>query len=207
MKRNSILILAALAVVLFFIGYITDNYVLRMIAKPIPLLVFLTLLKPVTAYRKLIFTGLSFSIAGDILLESSPDMFIFGLLAFLTAQIAYIIAFTKRSHQTPIIPAIILLVFGAGIYRVLYPGLHDMAIPVLVYLLVIITMAWRAIAQGKFDKYAIYAVIGSFFFVFSDSLIALDKFYMVVPYSRWMIMLSYWTAQSLIFYSAYRSSE
>jgi len=207
MKRNSILIVAAIAVVLFFIGFVTDNYLLRMIAKPIPLLAFLILLKPVTAYRKLIFAGLSFSILGDLLLESSPDMFIFGLLAFLTAQIAYIIAFTKRSHQTPIISAIILMVFGAGIYWVLYPGLHDMAIPVLVYLLVIITMAWRAIAQGKFDKYAIYAVIGSFFFMFSDSLIALDKFYMVVPYSRWMIMLSYWTAQSFIFYSAYRSSE
>ena len=207
MKRNSILFVAALAVVLFFIGFVSDNFVLRMIAKPIPLLAFLTLLKPNTPYRKYIFAGLSFSILGDILLESSPDMFIYGLLAFLIAQIAYIIAFTTRSHQTPILSAIIMLVFGAGIYWVLYPGLNDMTIPVLVYLLVIITMAWRAISQGKFDKYAIYAVIGSYFFVLSDSLIALDKFYMVIPYSRWMIMLSYWTAQSLIFYSAYRSSE
>ncbi len=210
MRNKSVefrLIGAAIAVIIFFIGLYLDNYYLRMAVKPIPLFILISLIKPSTHYRKFIMIGLVFSVMGDILLESSPKMFAFGLVAFLIGHINYIIAFKPRSIKLNLGAAILLLAFGSSLYYMLFPGLDKLAIPVLFYVLVILTMVWRAYAQKKFDAFAIFAFVGSLFFVFSDSLIALNKFYMTLPYSRGLIMLTYWTAQSLIFYSAYKSDE
>jgi len=43
--------------------------------------------------------------------------------------------------------------------------------------------------------------------VVSDSLIALDKFHAAIPMARWLIMFTYWTAQTMIFYSAFKAGE
>ncbi len=200
------LLVAIIAIAIFFVGLYLDNYVMRMIVKPIPLFVLISLIKPNTHYRKFIFIGLIFSVIGDLLLEASPNFFVFGLVSFLLAHVNYIVAFIKRSKQPSLIIVIILLLYGAGLYWVLFPNLGSMAIPVLVYLLVILTMVWRAFAQRKFNVFAIYALVGSLFFVFSDSLIALNKFYTVLPYSRGVIMTTYWIAQFLIFNSAFNLS-
>ena len=144
---------------------------------------------------------------GDILLEASPNFFAFGLVAFLIAQINYIIAFLRRDKSLSLVTAALLLIFGTGLYWFLYPNLNEMAITVLLYISVILTMVWRAFAQRKFNKFAIYALVGSLFFVFSDSLIALNKFYATLPYSRGVIMITYWTAQFLIFNSVLKSTE
>ena len=206
MKNKSVkyrLIGAIIAMLIFFIGIYLDNYYLRMAVKPIPLFIFISLIRPSTHYRKFIMIGLIFSVIGDILLEASPRFFAFGLIAFLIGHINYILAFKPRSNKLYIGMGVVLLLFGTGLYSILFPGLQKMAIPVLLYVLVILTMVWRAFAQRKFDGYAIFAFVGALFFVFSDSLIALNKFYMILPYSRGVIMLTYWLAQSLIFYSAY----
>jgi uncharacterized membrane protein YhhN len=197
----------AIAVLLYFTGVVIDNHLLRLIAKPFPLIAFLFMLKPDTRYRKYIFAGLVLSLIGDILLEVSPGWFLYGLVSFLSAHIAYIFAFTGRSRKAGYVPLILLSVFGIAVFYVLYPGLNDMMLPVLFYLTVILIMAWRAVVQRNFDKYSMYAAAGALFFVFSDGVIAVDKFYTAVPYARWIIMITYWTAQSLIFYSAYKSDR
>ena len=207
MKRKIILSIALFAVLLFLVGVFTQNYTLRMVSKPVPVLALLALLKPNTNYRKLIFTGLVLSLVGDVLLESSPSMFVFGLLAFLSAHIAYIVAFIRRSRELVILPAVVFLVFGVAIFTFLYPGLGTMVVPVIVYITAIILMAWRSIAQRKVDGYAIFAAVGALFFVFSDSLIAFNKFYEPIPAARWLIIVTYWTAQYLIFYSAFKETR
>jgi len=201
------LLVAIIAIAIFFIGLYFDNYIMRMIVKPIPLFVLISLIKPNTHYRKFIFIGLIFSVIGDLLLEASPNFFAFGLVSFLLAHVNYIIAFIKRSRQFLLIIVVVLLLYGVGLYWILFPTLGKMAVPVLLYILVILTMVWRAFAQRKFNKVAIYALIGSLFFVFSDSLIALNKFYTVLPYSRGVIITTYWTAQFLIFNSAFNIKE
>jgi len=207
MKQRIIILTGIIGVLLYFAGLTTDNYILRIVTKPIPLLTLLFLIKPNTHYRKYIVTGLAFSLLGDILLELSPTMFIFGLSAFLMGHIAYIAAFTGRSHNMDIITLVLLIIVGSIIYSVLYPGLHKLAFPVLLYIIVILSMSWRAIAQRNFDKFAGFAAIGSIFFVFSDSVIALNKFTTTIPYARYIIMITYWTAQSLIFYSAHKTQQ
>ncbi len=207
MKQKTIITIAFISAALFFIGLYTDNYVLRMITKPIPILALILMIKPVTHYRKLVFFGLGFSVIGDFLLESSPNMFMFGLIAFLIAHLFYIGAFYRRNHSLKILPLILLSAYGAIVYYLLYPTLGNMAVPVLLYLVVILMMCWRAIAQNNYDEYAVYAAAGSLFFVISDSIIAFNKFYVEIPIARWMIMVTYWTAQGLIFYSAYKSEK
>ncbi len=93
------------------------------------------------------------------------------------------------------------------VYWLLYPGLGNMAHPVLIYIIVILTMCWRAFAQTDFNKYAVYALAGALLFVVSDSLIAFNKFYVELEFARYLIMLTYWAAQSLIFYSAYATQK
>jgi len=204
MKQKLLALLAILAIGLYFFGQYSGNYLLRLIVKPVPVVVFLILLPRDSKYRKYIFFGLLFSVIGDMLLEWSPNFFVFGLVAFLTGHIAYILAFFTRSKKMLGIPLILLASYGIGIYWTLSPNLGEMAIPVLAYIIVILIMAWRAFAQSKFNRYAIFAVIGALLFVLSDSLIAIDKFHTSIPFARYFIMTLYWGAQSLIFYSAYK---
>jgi len=205
MKKRIILTIGVIGVICYFIGLYTDNYILRMVSKPFPLLALISLLSPKSKFQKFVFAGLIFSLMGDMFLESSPNMFVFGLLAFLTGHIMYIIAFAGRNKQLAILPLIFVLIYGIGIYWYLYPNLNEMVIPVLAYVIVILIMVWRAIAQRKADKFAFFAIFGSILFVFSDSIIAINKFNVAVPYARWIIMTAYWTSQSLIFYAAYKS--
>ena len=201
------LVIAAIAIIFFFIGHFLDIYLLRMIAKPIPLFMLISMVKRDTHYGKFIFIGLIFSVMGDVLLEASPKLFAFGLVAFLIAHINYIIAFLGRVKKASLAITAGLLLYGAGLYYVLYPSLDKLAIPVFFYVIIILAMVWRAFAQRKFDSFAIFALIGSLFFVFSDSLIAINKFYMPIDYSRGVIMATYWTAQFLIFSSAMGSAK
>jgi len=195
---------AAIAMLLYFTGIAAGNHLLRLVAKPVPLLAFLFMLKPSTLYRKYIFAGLLLSLTGDILLEVSPDWFVFGLVSFLFAHIAYIIAFVRRSKKAGLLPLMFLSVFGIIMFYILYPGLDGMMLPVAIYLTVILIMVWRALAQRNFNNYSVYAAAGALFFLFSDGVLAIDKFYSAVPYARWIIMITYWVAQSLIFYSAFK---
>ena len=59
-----------------------------------------------------------------------------------------------------------------------------------------ITAFWR---KGNVNKESFYLVfIGALFFIFSDSLIALDKFLISIPLARTGIILTYAFAQLLI---------
>ena len=76
-----------------------------------------------------------------------------------------------------------------------------MKLPVLVYIIVITTMLWRAFVQRKNNKYCRFAFYGALFFTFSDTLIAVYRFYNHFSYDRELTILTYWIAQYLIFQS------
>ena len=207
MKFKSLITIAILSVILYFFGLYTDNHLLRMVTKPLPLIAMMVLLRPVTFYSKFVFIALLFSVIGDLLLEFNTSMFVFGLIAFLLAHIAYTTAFLKRSRKLMAIPFVLLMGYGAVVYWLLYPGLGKMALPVLIYIVVILIMSWRSMAQNDYDKKAVFAVAGSLLFVVSDSLIAFNKFYVEIQYAHYLIMISYWAAQGLLFYSAFADDK
>ncbi|MBC8509347.1 MAG: lysoplasmalogenase [Anaerolineales bacterium] len=162
-----------------------------------------TLAKPPISkrYKTLVLVGLLFSLSGDILLMLPFDLFVFGLISFLIAHLVYIAAFqAKRPWRISWIPALLLIAFGVTIYLVLAPGLGDMTIPVIFYIVVILTMAYSAWDQWDQHKerWAMLAFIGALLFVLSDSILAINKFRHPFLAGRGMNLSFYFAAQWFI---------
>ena len=79
-------------------------------------------------------------------------------------------------------------------------GLEDMLIPVITYVIAILTMAITAsLRKGNVSNLSYNLVlIGALLFMISDSFIALNKFYTSVPYEHIIIMSTYALAQYCI---------
>ncbi|WP_347925183.1 lysoplasmalogenase [Pontimicrobium sp. SW4] len=149
--------------------------------------------------------ALIFSLVGDVLLmfvDMSASFFLGGLVAFLLAHIMYILAFIEKRNRThkPLSFIIILLIYASGLFYILKDGLGDMLIPVIVYIFIILTMAITASLRKNSVMTISYSLvlIGALFFVASDSLLALNKFYSPIPSSNISIMLTYALAQYCI---------
>lgn len=200
MKKILSILYVLIALTFCYAVYI-ENDLLRTVSKPIPLIILFFLLKPNSKYRKLIFIGFVFSLAGDIFLMKLLDQFIFGLAAFLIAHVFYIIAFTKRVKKLKLLSSLPFYIIAGALAYYFYPHLEKMALPVLIYIFVIMTMVWRAYLQKNYNKFAIYAFVGAVLFAISDSNIALTKFVQDYDYSKIVTILLYWSAQFLIYKS------
>lgn len=78
-----------------------------------------------------------------------------------------------------------------------------MMIPVIAYLFVIATMGFLAI-RSKFSLK--WAVLGALVFILSDSLIAINKFILDLPYERIWVMSTYYAAQWMLVSGFLKSS-
>lgn len=147
-------------------------------------------------YVLLVITGLFFCMLGDGLLSH----FIIGLSAFLIGHLFYTAAFiTKWKFSWVRLCTIIPFLIYAGIMaNQLVRAMQNtdnegLIIPVMIYLLIILSMGWFSIMSGN-----IWSMIGSTLFIISDSILAWNKFVSEVTYSGVMIMLTYYMAQFLI---------
>lgn len=154
--------------------------------------------------RNLIFAALIFSWWGDVLLLFN-EMFIEGLISFLTAHILYIIFFLlvkpkPRLNFKTLIFMLMVIVYAIGLVWFNAPHLGEMKIPVIVYAAVISIMLLSAILAFGLNgtQAGRLCVSGAVLFVFSDSLLAVEKFYMDFPGSSVLIMLTYGCAQWMI---------
>jgi uncharacterized membrane protein YhhN len=157
------------------------------------------------SFRLIITFALLFSLAGDSLLlfvNVSPNYFLLGLVAFLLAHVMYVIAFLKHRNKTlnPTGFIFILIAYASGLFYLLKEGLHDMLIPVTIYMLVILGMSTAAyLRRGNVQKRSYTLVfLGALFFMLSDSILALNKFYEPLPFSNISIMVTYALAQYFI---------
>ncbi len=158
-----------------------------------------------TKSKYLTLAALLFSLLGDVLLmfaNISSNFFISGLLAFLMAHIMYILVFIKKknTHKKASFLILFLLIYGVGIFYFLKDGLGDMLVPVILYMLVILTMVITAFLRHESVSKMSYNLVflGAIFFVTSDSLLALNKFYEPFETAGILIMLTYAIAQYLI---------
>ncbi|HEX8138821.1 MAG TPA: lysoplasmalogenase [Pyrinomonadaceae bacterium] len=157
-------------------------------------------------YKYAIMAGLVFSLAGDIFLMLPRDCFIQGLVSFLLAHLCYIAAFTfeARAAERRLLYAVPFLLYGGVMLRVLLPGLGRMRAPVVVYMLVIMLMAWQALNRwtGTGQEGSGLACSGALLFVVSDSILALNRFKRPFPAAQTYVMSTYFMAQWLIALSA-----
>ena len=166
-------------------------------------------------YRKFptkntLLSGLLFSWIGDVILlftDLGEIYFILGLLSFLTAHIIYCVLFNKQhkarkkqNRSLFIFGSILIALYLIGMVSFLMPFLGNLEIPVTIYASIISIMLLFA-----FNGFLVWekpgnllVFLGAFFFVVSDSILAINKFYAPLPKSSFFIMLTYLLAQYLI---------
>jgi uncharacterized membrane protein YhhN len=161
---------------------------------------------PSNRYKYAVIAGLLFSMVGDVFLMLPMDLFIAGLISFLVAHLIYIYAFRSgRPWRIKFMPVLLLAIYGVVIYSILLPGLNGMAVPVAVYVVVILTMAWQAWDQWDQARarWALLAFIGALLFVISDTVLALNRFGEPFQAARALTLSTYYSAQWLISNSNY----
>ena len=146
-------------------------------------------------FRRGVVAGLGLSLVGDVALMLPVDAFAVGLGAFLLAHLAYIASFRRRSRARAVVAAgMVYALVATGLLWVLLPRVPaPLQGPVLVYVAVLVGMAAFAFgAQGSAGR---RLALGGALFVFSDSLIAWDRFAAPVPHAPLWVLSSYWGAQ------------
>lgn len=152
----------------------------------------------------LVIIALLFSWIGDVMLmfvELKSIYFILGLVAFLLAHITYILIFNKSSQDfKPKIftysTGFLLTLYGILLILLMWPGLGDLMIPVIIYTAIIMTMGITALFRKASG--ASLVLIGAMLFIASDSLLALNKFYQAFAAAGFWVMLTYILAQYFI---------
>jgi uncharacterized membrane protein YhhN len=151
-------------------------------------------------YKYMIITGLLFSLAGDIFLMLPTDRFVAGLVAFLIAHLLYIVAFVSEISVLMWWPMIPFVIYGIVIYIMLASSLGKLKVPVLIYVVVILIMAWLAWERWSQtgQSGALLASIGAVLFIISDAILAIDRFRGAFKLSRASNLITYFAAQLLI---------
>ena len=160
-----------------------------------------TLLYP----QKLFLFGLVFSLLGDVLLIGD-NYFIYGLGAFLIAQLAYTFAFFRSNYnqkgliqKRPILAALVFT-YTVSIVYFLKDSVGDLLPAIVVYATVISLMLITALnRKGVAQKESSTLVaLGALSFVVSDTLLAVNKFHDSFFLANVFVMLTYGIAQYLL---------
>ena len=205
--RRALAALAVAAAILYLAGLAVEAPALRLLSKPVPALALaaLVLSGRRDGYAAALAGGLTLSALGDLLLEV-PGHFVAGLATFLCAHVAYTAAFVREERRLRIARALPFALWLLGAFAWIRPGLGEMTVPVVVYMLAIGTMMWRAAARlggaASDDAGARAALVGAILFGLSDTLIAIDRFRAPLPGAPYAIILLYWAGQAGIASSA-----
>jgi len=161
--------------------------------------------RPFAPYMRWILAGLLCSLAGDVFLMLRREKFIAGLASFFAAHLFYIVAFLcSTDFRWSALYGIVFSVYGAIIYRFLFPHLGIYKRAVLAYVIVIVIMGWRAWA--RWDRLrsdaALTAACGAVLFILSDSILAWNRFRQPFRSAEALKFAAYFSAQWMIAASA-----
>jgi uncharacterized membrane protein YhhN len=154
--------------------------------------------------RRWVLAGLALSFCGDVALLWPQQGFLPGLVSFLLAHLAYLVAFTRDGVRLAARPMPFALygVLAAVILWKLWPGVPSgLRMPVLAYVVCLASMAAQAavlglMARGTACQHdAVVLATGGALFLASDALLATNKFAGPLPLSGLWILCTYWLAQ------------
>ncbi|MEO8843347.1 MAG: lysoplasmalogenase [Kofleriaceae bacterium] len=214
-------LLCGFALAVLVLGEYLDNDRLRFTAKPLASLAFvlvgvfaLSHDSSIEEFEIATLVGLVLGALGDVALLSEHG-FLAGLGSFLLGHLAYVVAvgtylpvraWLAATGPYAAIPAIIGLVALAY----LWPKLGKLRVPVIFYVLVIITMVISAIALLRTDVFDMHRnrrelfAVGAVLFFISDLAVARDKFVAKGFANRVWGLPVYYGAQLLIAWSLLR---
>jgi uncharacterized membrane protein YhhN len=164
-------------------------------ATPVWLLAFAVWRQPSVPAKPVLVFALLISSLGDVLLEQ--NLFVFGLAAFLVAQLCYGFLFARRFMWRPerFGWIVFLLIWALAVILWCWPNFGPLTLPVLAYMVAILWMGSAALMS----RHALFpAFFGAAVFILSDSLIAIGLFASFFPGQPWAVMASYYLAQFCI---------
>jgi uncharacterized membrane protein YhhN len=152
--------------------------------------------------------GIMFSLVGDVLLMvARGSRFLFGLIAFLFAHIAYITGFGKEVITISAWSLIALMFIAMGASRLLWritgamraKGNARLILPVTIYGAILSVMLYAAMST-MYDpvwktKAALFVGLGAFLFWISDLILAWNKFVTPIPNGRVLNIMMYHLGQ------------
>jgi len=179
---------------IFILSIMVKPYPLSWLVKLLPMTVLIyaasTQLKSTAG--KIFIAGIIFSSFGDFFLDyDRVNWFIFGLGSFFVAHVCYLMALKPIENKKLSLVGL-YSVYGVAMFSLIAGGLGELFIPVLAYMTILLVMAIMTLVSKRSNT---WLVIGGLSFVFSDSLIGIDKFYQPIPYAHILIMISYYFAQ------------
>ncbi len=150
---------------------------------------------------KVLLLSLFFSWVGDCVLMFQGELyFLGGLLSFLIAHILYIYVFARqfKLQNGFYLVVICVLLYGAALLGLVLPKTApEMRLPIGIYAGVLLVMT--AMASGRKGGVSLpsfaYTFVGAMLFMFSDSLIAINKFAQPFEGANIAIMLLYIAGQ------------
>lgn len=195
--------------VLDLLGIIFKIESLLYVFKPFVMLALLFLYtSSVSDINKWYSTALIFSFFGDVFLMYSGQLpFKIGLISFLIAHILFIRIVTQRikkvsflSILTAVIP---FAVFLSLLIYTIKDSLGELLVPVIIYGFTISMFGVVSLINYVETKSAksIWMLIGAIVFMISDTLLAINKFYLPKEIFGVLIMGTYIIAQYLIYRS------
>ena len=201
---NPVLIVvgAALAACLYLVGLALDLFWLKLLTKP-----WLIVALAAAVWRhadrragRLIAWGLLAGAVGDVCL-ALPNAFLPGMIAFAVGHGLYVAAFLQWS-RAPAWPLLLPVgIFAAAGMWLMLPGAGALTLPLVVYVIVIAAMIWRAAAcalDAPHDAVMRWGPLaGAILFGFSDFLIGIHRFHQPLPGAAFAIILTYWAGQAL----------
>lgn len=212
MKKKYRIITYAVVLAVHLAGIYLNNETLQVFSKPLLVILLIAYFLLQTriwndTLKKWILAALFFSWVGDVLLMFQGKdqlFFLLGLSSFLIAHIFYIVFFhnirLRENIKSSWLLLFIVVVYYAALITLLSPYLGTMKLPVRVYGIFISFMFMLAMHMLfiKNKSAGRLMMIGALFFVLSDSMLAINKFYHAFEIAGIMIMLTYGAAQFLI---------
>lgn len=186
---------------IIYIFFIPDDPVgFKILMKLIPMtfiIVFAMTTKTMlpTTYKRLVILGLFVCMIADGVIY----WFLAGLVTFFIGHVFYILAFRHISQKPmPKWAATLLILYGASMAvwiagSQFTAGQYILGGAIIAYILIILTMGWLAIRTRLK-----LVIIGALLFMFSDSVLAIDRFVYEIPYRDALVMVTYYSAQVFI---------
>lgn len=202
----SFLIIIVSLIIATLYSVTSDKRSLFNILKPFTMLTIIALavlknMEQQSLYGNLLIAGFVFSIVGDIFLLDKEKNFSKGLLAFLIAHLFFIAAFNLGVNKYCGGILFPVLLFDFFILKKLLPKLERYKLPVISYLVVISVMLYSAINSDRQAGELSIISIGAILFIFSDSVLALNKFNKKIKFAEPLILFAYFVAQMLFAFS------
>jgi uncharacterized membrane protein YhhN len=210
LKRWFLILFFAFAV-LEIVSQILNLPSFHFVAKPL-LVIFLAAYyhQSVFSINKIFLFALVFCWLGDVFLMFDyygELFFMAGLGSFLSAHLFLIFSYRQLSFSNDELKgtqrvrlSFPIILAGSGLVVILYPRLGELKMPVIIYALVLSLMVIQSIFRlGRTSLKSFWLVfLGAAFFMLSDSLLAINKFYQPFSFAGVWVMITYIVAIYLI---------